>query len=120
MRNTTFPLMLVVFGAAWLAHEAGWFSDWVSLVAIALIIIGAAIPLTEGINRSSVVAGPMLIYCGVAWILYLHDKLSERVVWPLGIIIWGLLLLVSRLPQIPNTRRRRTDPSELRRPPPPV
>ncbi len=111
--------MLVVFGAAWLAHEAGWFSDWVSLIAVALIIIGAAIPVTEGINRSSVVAGPMLIYCGAAWLLYLHERISERVVWPLGIIVWGLLLLVSRLPQIPDARRRdRAD--ALRRPPPPL
>jgi hypothetical protein len=109
MRNTTFPLMLIVFGAAWLAHEAGWFGEWHSLIAIALIIIGIAIPVAEGINRQSIVAGPMLVYCGAAWLAYLHDTMSERIVWPLGVVVWGALLLVSRSAIVPargRTRRR--------------
>ncbi len=107
MRHTTFPLMLIVFGAAWLAHEAGWFGEWHSLIAIALIIIGIAIPVAEGLNRQSIVAGPMLVYCGAAWLAYLHDSLPERIVWPLGVVVWGALLLISRSSMVPSRGRMR-------------
>ncbi len=106
MRHTTFPLLVIGFGAAWLAHESGWFGEWHKLLPIALIVIGIAIPLTEGINRHSIVAGPMLVYCGAIWLAYLHDQVAQRLVLPLGVVVWGVLLLVSRT-WLPDSRRRR-------------
>ena len=119
MRNTTFPLILIVFGAAWLAHEAGWFYEWHSLFAIALIIIGIAIPLTEGLNRQSVVAGPMLVYCGAAWLGLRYGHISENVVWPLGVMVLGVLLLVARSSMVPPRGARRRRRADSTRPPTP-
>ena len=112
MRQTTFPLVLIVFGATWLALEVGWFGEWHSLIAVALIVLGIAIPVAEGLNRQSIVAGPMLVYCGAAWLSYLHGMLSERIVWPLGVVVWGALLLISRSPKVPvNSSRSRAGPT---------
>ncbi len=123
MRQTTFPLVLIVFGAAWLALEVGWFGEWHSLIAVALMVLGVAIPVAEGLNRQSIVAGPMLVYCGAAWLAYLHGVLSERVVWPLGVVVWGALLLISRSPMVPRDSSRlhsREPVAEPRPPTPPL
>jgi hypothetical protein len=120
MRNsTTLPVILIVFGGAWLAHEAGWFYEWHALFAIALIVIGIAIPLTEGLNRHSVVAGPMLAYCGAAWLAMRYDRVSENVVWPLGVMLLGVLLLIARSSMLPPRGPRRRGRSESAGPPRP-
>jgi hypothetical protein len=121
MRKTTFPLILIVFGAAWLAHEAGWFYEWHALFAIALIVIGIAIPVTEGLNQKSVVAGPMLVYCGAAWLGLRYGHISENFVWPLGVVILGVLLLVARSPVVaPRGPRRRRRAESAGPPTPPL
>ncbi len=111
MRNTVLPIALIVFGLAWLAREMGWFHEVHMIVALAIIVLGAAILATEGINRSSVVSGPILVYVGAAWLAYDQGYVSSQVVWPVGVIVLGILLFIARLPAMPDpqqsTRRRR-------------
>jgi hypothetical protein len=33
--------------------------------------------------------------------------MSERIVWPLGVVVWGALLLISRSPMVPARGRMR-------------
>jgi len=115
MRNTVLPIALIVFGLAWLAREMGWFHEVHMIVALAFIVLGAAILVTEGINRSSVVSGPILIYVGAAWLAYDQGYVSSQVVWPVGVIVLGILLFIARLPAMPDPEpgaRRRRDRSQ--------
>jgi hypothetical protein len=105
MRNTVLPIALIVFGAAWLAREMGWFHELHMVVAVAFIVLGIAILVSEGINRSSVVSGPFLVYVGVAWLAHDRGYVSIQVIWPVGIIVLGILLFIARLPAIPDARR---------------
>jgi len=106
MRNTAFPIILIVFGAAWLLRELGWFTHLHAVIPVILIVIGFVILLTEGINRSSIIAGPMLVFIGAAWLLNQQGMVASNLIWPIGVVIFGVLLFLARLPSIPNSRRR--------------
>jgi membrane-bound ClpP family serine protease len=114
MRNTAAPIILIAVGFVWLAHELGWFLQWRAAAAIILVVVGIAMLVTEGITKSSVVSGPMLMYCGVAWYLYLQGMLTWHLVWPIGMIVLGATLFVSHLPAIPAYRpaKQTADPSQ--------
>ncbi|MGA2550247.1 MAG: hypothetical protein ABSF50_08860 [Burkholderiaceae bacterium] len=104
MKNAVFPVILILFGAAWLARELGWFHQIHLVLAVGLIVLGIAILLGEGINRSTVVTGPFLIYVGAAWLIHDQALVPDQVLWPVGVIVLGVLLFVARLPSIPQTR----------------
>lgn len=114
MKNSLLPIALIVFGLAWLARETGWFSQIHMALALVLIVLGAAIVLTEGINRSSLVTGPILIYAGCAWFAYDQGYAARQILWPVGVVVLGILLFISRLPNVPDAppRRSRRDRSE--------
>lgn len=116
MRNTAFPVALIVFGAAWLAWDQGWLANVQVVFAFAVAVVGLAILITEGINRTTVVSGPILIYIGLAWYAHIEGYISYRLLWPVGVIVLGLLLLISRLPGVPPeppSRRDRGAPPPL-------
>lgn len=106
MKNTALPVILIVVGVAWLLRELGWLTHLHAVIPILLIAIGFVILLTEGINRSSVIAGPMLVFIGVAWLLNQQGMIAPNLVWPIGVVIFGILLFLARLPSIPESRRR--------------
>jgi hypothetical protein len=106
MRNTVLPIVLIAFGAAWLARELGWFREIHVVVAVTFIVLGLAILAGEGINRSSVVSGPFLVYVGAAWLIHDQGYVSSQIIWPVGIIVLGILLFIARLPAIPDGPRR--------------
>lgn len=105
MKNATFPVILVVLGVAWLVQGRGWLPDWHSVGAIGLVVAGAVVLFAEGITKTSIVTGPMLIYAGAAW--YGHDQrlAGWDVIAPLGLIVLGVCLFASRLPAVPHDRR---------------
>lgn len=104
MREATLPILLMVFGAAWLAHELGWLPDWKMIGAILLIGAGVAVLASEGITKSSVVSGPMLIFGGAVWLARQHDLLEWNLILPIGLIAFGLCLFVARLAAVPRYR----------------
>lgn len=106
MKHTALPIALMLFGVAWLAREMGWFHQVHISVALALMVLGCAILVSEGINRSSIVSGPFLIYVGAAWLAHDQGYVAYQVVWPVGVIVLGVLLFIARLPSIPEGRRR--------------
>ncbi|MGF6146978.1 Uncharacterised protein [Kingella potus] len=96
-----FPLLLITVGAAWFLKTTDILPATSTMIAIGLAAFGILVPLTDGINKQSVVAGPLLIYCGAA--VYLHSE-YQTALSPLtafGMMVLGCLLLLSRSSLIP-------------------
>jgi hypothetical protein len=107
MRNASLPVALIVVGVAWLLWYYRLFPDIDWIIALGLAGGGLAILVLDGISKSSVVSGPFMIAAGIAWLV--HDRLrtSWLVLLPTLLIVLGALMLLARLPQIPERSARR-------------
>ncbi|WP_051709667.1 hypothetical protein [Andreprevotia chitinilytica] len=112
MKSALFPIALIVIGAGWLVSELHLLpeADWI--VIFGLIAGGIAVLVVDGVNAQSVVVGPLLIGTGAMVFAHEHNGISWSVLLPVLLILWGLLLLVARMPGIPpaSTRRQPTLP----------
>ena len=61
-----FPLLLITVGAAWFLKSTDILPATSTLIAAAFATVGVLVLLMDGINKQSVVAGPLLVYVGVA------------------------------------------------------
>jgi len=104
MRSMTLPIVLIVLGATWLLHSFGMLPDLRAVGGVALIIAGIAVLVSEGITRSSVVTGPVLMYWGGAWLAHEQLDISMRYLVPAFLIVLGLCLVAARLPGMPHSR----------------
>jgi hypothetical protein len=107
MRNASLPVALIVVGVAWLLWYYRLFPDIDWIIALGLAGAGLAILVLDGISKSSVVSGPFLIAAGIAWLLHDRFRASWFVLLPSLLIVLGVLMLVARLPQIPERSARR-------------
>ncbi len=100
------PLALIIIGALWFLKTTDILPATSTLVAVGLLIAGAAVLLLDGINKQSVVSGPMLIYTGAA--VYLHSQaiLPRSPLIALGMMILGALLLFARSHLVPPKSHR--------------
>lgn len=113
MRDSVFPVTLIAVGAVWLLFNLDWVPSFDWVITWVLIGSGVGILLLEGVTRKSVVGGPLLIALGLAWLLHFHYYVHWRYVAPTLVIIMGALLLVARIPQIPDRRGgRQTTPTD--------
>lgn len=106
MRNVALPLLLILFGAIWLAHVMGLVPELRAIGGLALIVAGIAVLAIEGINKRSVVSGPMLMFGGAVWLGSQHGYLSRDLVAPLFLIVLGACLFIARLPGVPSSARK--------------
>ena len=108
------PLLLITVGAVWFLKSTDILPATSTMIAIGLAAFGLLVLLTDGINKQSVVAGPLLVYTGAA--VYLRNAywldLSPLVAG--GMVVLGCLLLLSRSNMVPYKTGRYMPP-----PPPP-
>ncbi|QLG87323.1 hypothetical protein HQ393_03115 [Chitinibacter bivalviorum] len=90
------PVALIVIGSGWLMHRLEIFPSVNWIVILALLVSGFAVLLLEGINKSSIVIGPMLIAGGVTTFFQQQYDLARSVQIPLLLILCGLLMLLAR------------------------
>lgn len=105
MRDAGFPVVLIVIGAAWLLHSLHLMPDIRWLWILGLAGAGIGILAIDGITKSSLVAGPMLILAGILSYCRQYHELGWRFIIPIMLIAAGILMLVSRSPSIPQSRR---------------
>ena len=72
-----------------------------TLVSIALAVAGIVVLVMDGINKQSVVAGPLLVYIGAAVYLKSQYLLGYSPLMALGMMVLGCLLLLSRSSLVP-------------------
>jgi hypothetical protein len=112
MKDASLPITLIVVGLVWLAWHFHFFPDIDWVIGLAFIIGGVAVLAVDGINRNSIVTGPLLIGAGVAWLLHDQYRVSWSVMIPTLLILVGVLMLIARSPRIPERRpsSRNSDP----------
>ena len=106
-RDSVFPVTLIAVGVVWLLFNLNWVPSFDWVVTLVLVAAGVGILLLEGLTRKSVVGGPMLIALGVAWWLHFYYYIDWRYLGPSLVIIVGGLMLLARLPSLPDRRNSR-------------
>lgn len=107
MRDAAFPVILIVLGIAWLLNSLDMLPEVHWLWILGLAGAGVAILLLDGITKSSIVAGPMLILAGLLSFLREYYGLGWRFIIPVMLIAAGTFMLVARSPSVPESRALR-------------
>ena len=95
------PLFLIIAGAVWFLKTTDILPATATLVSIALAVAGIVVVVMDGINKQSVVAGPLLVYIGAAVYLKSQYLLGYSPLMALGMMVLGCLLLLSRSSLVP-------------------
>lgn len=95
------PLFLIIAGSVWFLKATDILPATATLIAAALAVAGIAVLVMDGINKQSIVAGPVLIYIGAAVYLRSQYFLGYSPLIALGMILSGCLLLLSRSSAVP-------------------
>ena len=95
------PLFLIIAGAVWFLKTTDILPATATLVSIALAVAGIVVLVMDGINKQSVVAGPLLVYIGAAVYLKSPYLLGYSPLVALGMMVLGCLLLLSRSSLVP-------------------
>ena len=105
MKDASLPITLIVVGAVWLAWHFHFFPDIDWVIALGFMAGGIAVLAVDGINKNSVVTGPLLIAVGVAWLAHDQYRVSWSVLIPTVLIMLGALMLLARSPRVPDRQR---------------
>ena len=95
------PLFLIIAGAVWFLKTTDILPATATLVSIALAVAGIVVLVMDGINKQSVVPGPLLVYIGAAVYLKSQYLLGYSPLVALGMMVLGCLLLLSRSSLVP-------------------
>lgn len=103
------PLFLIIAGAVWFLKTTDILPATATLIAAGLAVAGLAVLVMDGINKQSIVAGPLLIYIGAAVYLKSQYFFSYAPLIALGMVLLGCLLLLSRSNAIPSKHMARLE-----------
>jgi hypothetical protein len=95
------PLFIVAVGVGWLRTVQGVLPSVNWLWVLSLVAAGIALPLVSGWDKVTVVAGPFLLISSVFALLRETQQLSTDTEMPCLLIVFGVLLLLSRLLPLP-------------------
>jgi hypothetical protein len=104
MKDAALPVVLIVLGGAWLLNSLHWLPEVHWLWILGLAGAGIAILALDGITKSSIVAGPLLLLAGLLSFCRQYYALGWRFIIPLMLIAAGVLMLIARSPSIPESR----------------
>lgn len=106
-RHAAFPVLLIVIGSIWLFYSVDWLPDLRCLWILGLTGAGLAVLLLDGITKSSIVSGPLLMLSSLLFYLGEYHALELRIGIPVMLIAAGILQLIARSSAIPETRVRK-------------
>ena len=109
--SLTLPLVLIVAGAIWFLKSTDIRPATAVLMAVGLGVAGAVVLLIDGINKQSVIAGPMLMYIGAAIYVRSEYLLGYSPLIALGMMLLGGLMLLSRSDLVPHKRSKIQPPA---------
>lgn len=109
MKQTAFPLVLIVVGVLWLLVATDLAPATSTLIALALAGVGVTQLVLEGFNKNTLVAGPMWMLAGGLVYAVMHRLIGLSVAGATATIVLGLLMLLARLPAVPEPPRAGPD-----------
>jgi len=96
------PVLIIVVGLGWLLTALGYAPDINWLWTLGLGVIGILTFVRNGLDKVSVVVGPTFLVASVLSVLRQTGNLTLNVEVPVLVIGVGILMLVARLPGIPQ------------------
>ena len=111
-RSLFIPLFLIVMGSLWFIKSIDLMPETSSIIAIGLAVLGLVVLITDGINKQSIVAGPLLMYLGAAVYLYYEAWFRISHILSVGMVVLGSLLLLSRSGMVPDKYARHLFPPQ--------
>ena len=98
------PILMVTVGVTWLLNvlEVVPGVDWIwtgGLAAVGILIIAIG-----GLNKGTIVTGPLLLVASVCSLLRQTGRLAIDREVPVLVIVLGLLMLVSELSHLPDPK----------------
>ncbi|WP_159875296.1 hypothetical protein [Aquitalea denitrificans] len=105
-KSAALPIALICLGAVWFLKSTALLPNTSTMLALLLIIAGVLLGLFDGLNKSTLVSCPLLVYAGAA--IYLRDNMGLHMshLLSLGMVLAGLLMLLSRSDRIPERSTR--------------
>ena len=103
-RTLLLPILLITVGIGWLLTTLGIAPgiDWIWTLGLA--VVGFLTFALSGLDKLTVVIGPLFIIAACLSVLRQTDRLSLDVEIPILVIMAGVLMLIARLPKIPAPR----------------
>jgi hypothetical protein len=105
MKDAALPVVLIALGAVWLLNSLHWLPEVHWLWILGLAGAGLGIMVLDGITKSSIVAGPLLILAGLLSFFREYHALQWRFIIPIMLIAAGICMLIARSPSIPESRK---------------
>lgn len=99
--SATTPLILIAIGVIWFLNSAELLPATNTMIAGALALAGICIFIFDGINKSTIFSGPLLIYIAGAIYVWHNYSVPLSPILALGLVFLGILMLLSRLNAIP-------------------
>lgn len=109
--SLTLPLILIIAGAIWFLKTTHILPATTLLMAVGLAVAGVVVLLIDGINKQSVIAGPLLMYIGAAIYVRSEYLLGYSPLIALGMVLLGCLMLLSRSDWVPHKRSKIQPPA---------
>lgn len=107
------PLFLIIVGALWFLRSMNWFPNTAIIVAFILMAAGVLLLMLDGINKQSIVSAPLMMYIGAAIYVSREYGYDSNIIWALGMMLLGVLLLLARSDFVPykGTKSKQNSPS---------
>jgi hypothetical protein len=96
------PVIVMVLGVSWLLDTLKVAANVNWALTTGLATAGACVLVVGGIDKLTVVVGPFLVAVSICRSLSRIGSLSERVEWPIYVIVLGCLLLLVQVARIPT------------------
>ena len=93
------PLLLALAGLGWLLNACGIFSGVNWLWTVLLVGTGVLLMVLDGINRSTILFGPLLMAAGVLLLLHQIGAFGLAVELPILLIVFAVLWAISEHPR---------------------
>ena len=94
------PILLISLGTGWLLTALGIAPtiDWVWTISLAAI--GLAVLVINGVDKVSLVLGPIFVVASALSLLRQTGRMRSDLEVPILVILLGVLLVIARLPAI--------------------
>ena len=109
-RSLFLPLLLIILGSLWFLKSTDLLPDTAAIVSIGLAVLGFMVMVMDGLNKQSIVSGPLLMYVGAAIYLYHEYIFGMSHIFSVGMVWLGFLLLLSRSSLVPDKYARHIPP----------
>lgn len=110
------PGLIILLGLGWLLTTLGVVPhvNWIWVLALAGT--GVMLLVVAGVDRVSVIVGPFLIITGFMSVLRQTGRIEFNVEVPVLVIVIGVLMLVSRMANLPDPPPRAPRGTETKAP----